>query len=318
MNFLHFNIEGNIRMKLSIYHLLLLFIVMVWGINVVAIKYLVHIFPPLTMTSLRIFVAGTSILLFLYCRQKSILLSIPQFIQIAVISIFGVIGHHAFLAAGIHQTTASNAGIIMGLIPLVTSLCSILFLNVRLSGMKCTGFLIGFLGVIFIVLKNPESVSIQLGDLYIFLCVVSQGISFILLKKAMQTLSAAIVTGWMFTLGSFGLFVIGLLQEPTGITQLYTTNLTAWSVFLTSAIISTAMGHLLYNRTMHKIGSIDSAIFINLAPFFTLVSSSFLLDETIYWTQIVGFICVMAGVLLGIGFTKKKAHTSCTPASVEK
>lgn len=301
-------------MKLSIYHPLLLLIVIIWGFNIVGLRYLVLNLPPMTMTSLRIFTAGFTILLFLLIQRRKIRLTSTQLINISVISLFGVVGHHSLLALGLHQTSASNTGVILGLLPLIVSLLSIFFLQVRFTWSKLIGFVLGFMGVVFIIVQNPANLSVQLGDVYIFLCVLSQGVSFILLKKAMYSLPPAIVTGWMFFLGSFGLFLISLFLEPQGLSHLFIKNGTVWSIFFTSAIVATASGHFLYNKAMQKIGSADAAIFINFSPFFTLLGSSFLLGETIHWSQIVGFLCVVMGVFLGIGLFDRSREKEKAPS----
>lgn len=60
---------------------------------------------------------------------------------------------------------------------------------------------------------------------------------------------------------------------------------------------------------------------INLTPFFSLTSSAIFLDETIYLEQIIGFMFIISGVILGTGtldnylVKRKKGYSGKTKIS---
>ena len=72
-------------------------------------------------------------------------------------------------------------------------------------------------------------------------------------------------------------------------------------IFFASAIIATAIGHMIYNNAIGKVGVAESAIFINFNPFFALIGAVIFLDEQITASQIFGFIFILVGVLFGSG-----------------
>ncbi|RAK20510.1 EamA domain-containing membrane protein RarD [Anoxybacillus vitaminiphilus] len=293
--------------KLSTY-IALIFVMVIWGGNVVAVKILVNAFAPITITALRIFTASLVVFLVLLATKGMRNLTKKEMGAIFAASLFNVVGHHFFLAIGLTKTTASNAGIILGLSPLITAVLAMLFLGDRFSLLKFSGIFFGFIGVVFIVLHGSTAIGgISFGDLSIFLSVLSQGISFILIKKMAHAVDTRLLTGWMLLSGSVVLFFISLFSEPQGLSTLTQGELTAWLVFFASAIFATGLGHMIYNKAIHRIGAAESAIFINLSPFFSLLASYLFLDEMIHLAQIFGFVLIVIGVILASGAAADKA-----------
>ncbi|WP_044893188.1 DMT family transporter [Bacillus alveayuensis] len=307
-------------MSKPILYVSMLLLMMIWGFNVIAIKIIVEYFAPITITAFRILTAGLTVMFIVWIGKEYRNVTKMEWVYIVIASLTGVLGHHFFLAVGLANTTASNAGLILGLVPLMTTVFSVLLLGDHLTISKVLGILLGFFGVAFIVLNgNGRLSSISIGDLYIFFSVISQAISFIFIKKGTRTLHSRFMTGWMLVIGSVCLFMTSLMLEPKGLSTLQSGTSIVWIIFLGSAVIATALGHSFYNKAIHHLGPGETAIFINLTPFFSLVGSYFFLGEQISLLQLAGFIFILFGVLLGTGVLgnerpkiklHKKRHTT--------
>jgi drug/metabolite transporter (DMT)-like permease len=292
--------------KLSIYFSLIA-VMAIWGMNVVAIKILVYTFDPITITALRIFVASLTVFFVLSITGQWRKVTGKEMFMIFVAGLLNVVAHHYFLAIGLTKTTASNAGIILGLSPLVTALLAILFLGDQFRLTKFSGIILGFTGVIFIVTHSSTKIgAVSLGDLFIFLAVLAQAMSFIFIKKLATTLDARLLTGWMLLFGSVVLFVVSLCVEPRGLFGLKEGKPMTWLIFLASAVLATGLGQMIYNRAIHHLGAAESAVFINLSPFFSLVASSLFLGEAIHFIQWFGFLFIVVGVILASGAVEGK------------
>lgn len=297
----------------STYYVLLLGVMVPWGLNVIALKILVGRFEPLTVTSFRVFTAGLVVLFIQWLRNELTRLSLKEMLFICFVALFNVVGHHYTLALGLTRTTASNAGIILALVPLVTSILAVLFLKERFTLLRFFGFILGFAGVVLIVLRSSHALGqFSLGDVYIFLAVVTQAISFILIKKSDTRLHAGVLTGWMLVIGAGVIFLISLYSEPQGLISLSNGTWSDWLIFFASAVIATGFGHMTYNIVLQKIGPSESAIFLNLTPFFSLLGAALFLGESIGWIQMLGVILIVTGVLFGTGILqmKIKEHAS--------
>ncbi|MCE7791938.1 DMT family transporter [Salipaludibacillus sp. CUR1] len=301
--------------RLTTYSLLMM-VMVIWGLNVVAVKYLVEHLPPIMMQGTRIGLAGICALAVLYFLKDLRKLTKKEWALTSLAALFGQIGHHSLLAVGLVDTTASNASLILGLIPLTTAVFAIIFLGDQLTKLRFIGIVSGFTGVSFVVINPGQGMGgISPGDLFVFLSMLSQAVSFIIIKKATATLSSKQMTGMMLLIGSVSLIVISFIIEPGSADNMVISDHLVWIVFLSSAILATGLGHILFNAAIQNIGAGQTAIFNNFVPFFALIGSFFLLGEAVYVTQLAGFIFIVAGVLLGTGYIeqvwlnrKRKAH----------
>src|SRR5699024_3832992 len=128
-----------------------------------------------------------------------------------------------------------------------------------------------------------------------------QAISFILISKLNPTFDPRLITGYMLILGSFFIFISSLLLKRD-MSQI--TNLLSWklgAVFLFSALIATAFGHMTYNYAIKRVGPAESAIFINLNTIFALIGAALFLGEPILPNHYFGLILIIFGVFLGSG-----------------
>lgn len=288
-------------------YFLVIMVMVVWGFNVTAIKIIVSNFAPVTITSFRIFIAFLMLAPMLFYRSDIKKLARKDILFIGLVALFGVLGHHFFLSVGLSLTSAANGGLILGSVPVVTTVAAALFLGDRLTVFRIMGLIFGFSGVALIMLMQPvASFRFALGDIFMFCAVLSQAISFILINKMSKTAGTQAVTGLSLMMGSGMLFAVSLAIEPSGLATLKTGNLTAWLVFFASGIIATAFGHLIYNHAIQQIGAGQASLFLNLSPFFSLVGAFLFLGEKIYTFQWLGFFFIVIGVVLGTGFLEHR------------
>ncbi|MUK87578.1 EamA family transporter [Ornithinibacillus sp. L9] len=283
-------------------YIALLLIMMTWGFNVSAIKILVANVDPILLTSVRIFVAGISVLVILAFFKILRLPTKREVIVIILISLFNVVIHHIFISVGLSKTSGVNAGLIAGTTPLFTMVFSIIFLGNRVSKLRLFGFLLGFIGVATTSIAGSGGIaSVSVGDILVLLSILAQAYSFILISKLNPELDPRLLTGYMLLFGS-GLIFIASLFEGSDFRQL--TKLWSWDVglvFIFSAVVATALGHMLYNFAIRKVGPAESAIFTNFITFSALIGSAIFLGEAILFTHIIGLVLIVLGVLIGTG-----------------
>ncbi|MDT8859927.1 DMT family transporter [Alkalihalobacillus sp. MEB130] len=277
------------------------FVMIIWGLNVVMLKVLVDTFPAVTMTVFRIMTAGMVTAAIILASKNMRKLTKKEWKYTFLGALFGVVAHHFFLSVGLTLTNASTAVLILALLPLSTSILAIVFLGDRLTKWRTVGIGLAFVGVLFIQGGGGEGV-FSLGELYIFLAMIVQAISFIFIKKGTTSLDSKQMTSMMLLIGSIGLLFISLVLEPGSIGEMLGAPLGAYVIFFVSAILATALGHFLFNAAIQKIGAGQAAIFNNFVPFFGLISSALFLNEQVYWYQSFGFMFIVIGVLFGTGY----------------
>lgn len=283
-------------------YLLLVAVMFAWGMNLPALKYLTAQMGPITMTSLRIFIAGITVFIILYFARLIRKPTRKEWLYIFGGSMLNVVIHHYFISVGLTMTTGTNAGLILGTGPIMTAVFGLLLLRVNPSFLQWTGFVLGLFGVsATVIVGGSGASSISLGDVYILLSILGQVLSFLLISKAAATLDPRLLTGYMFIIGSIGLFMIGYYQEPAEWKVFSEMDTTFWVLIISSGMIATAAGHMMYNYSVGKVGPSKAAIFINLNTLFGLLGAAYFLGETLTAFHLIGLVFVVAGVILGSG-----------------
>jgi len=273
-----------------------------WGFNLSALSVLVNTIDPIMLTSARIFTAGVAVLIVAKVMGIFRLPTKQEWKTIGLITIFNVAFHHTFLAIGLTKTTGVNAGIILGAAPLVTMVLSVLFLRDKVTRLRAIGFFLGFLGIIITSVAGTGGVnSISLGDGFIFFSMLFQAISFILISKLNPSFDPRLLTGYMLLLGSIFIFIVGLIVERdvAQLSQLFSLKL--GMIFLFSAIMATALGHMIYNFAIKNVGPTETTIFVNLNTLFALIGAALFLGEPILMEHYTGLILILIGVFIGSG-----------------
>ena len=280
-------------------------VTIIWGLNVVMLKVLVENLPPITMTGLRILLAGITAFLIVVIMRSFERMSRKAFTYTLLGALFGVTLHHLFMAYGLTMVDASTAALILALVPITTALCGLIFLDEYMTWMRGIGFALAIVGVFFIQSSGLDGLSISFGEFIIFLAMLAQAVSFIFVKKATQNVDSKHVTVVMMFAGALGLLLISFIVEPDGLGKMFDAPTWIYGVLLFSGIVSTGAGYFIFNSGIQKIGASQTVIFNNFIPFFGVVFSVIFLGDNIYATQLYGFIFIVAGVLFGTGYIER-------------
>ncbi len=289
-----------------------------WGANVPMLKFIGTHVPPVTVTGIRILMASLAVFLILKFLKILRLPTKREWKYILVGSLTNVLLHHLFLNLGLAVTSATSGGLILGMGPILTAISAAIFLKYFPSKLQWLGLLLGISGVTIAVLVGSTGLETNIGDLYIFISILSQVLSYMVVVKAARTLDPRVMTAYMMGVGSIGLIITSLILEPGGMVEFLDAPPMFWLIFLASGLISTALGHMIYNYAIGQAGATQSAIFMNLNPLFAMILSSIFLGEILTLRHIIGFLFIVAGVMLGSGAAEDlyKKHKAKRTTSV--
>lgn len=283
-------------------YLLLVGVMFIWGMNLPALKYLTVQMGPVTMTSLRIFLASVTVFIILHFMGLIRKPTKKEWQYIVAGSFLNVAIHHSFISVGLSLTSGTNAGLILGTGPIMTAIFSLLLLRIMPSKWQWLGFVLGIFGVAATILAGGNGFSdISRGDAFVLLAILSQVLSFVVITKAAKTLDPRLLTAYMLLLGSIELFAIGVIQEPGEWRMFGEMGSVFWVLLLASGILATGLGHMIYNYSVGQVGPPKAAIFMNLNTLFALLGSVLFLGESINQNHLVGLLLIVGGVLFGSG-----------------
>lgn len=278
---------------------------LIWGSNFIVGKQLTEIFPPFTLTAGRFSVAFLLLLpIFLYNRRKQTPKKIaPKIWGILVfLGLSGTFGYGVLLYSGLRQTTPVNATLINAFNPTLTILLSIIFLNEVLRGKQVIGFILSFIGVIWIALQGqPDrlaSLTFNQGDLLILAAALIWAIYNVVLKPIIADISLMDLTTITMFFGVLALLPSAYFElKVHPIVNPITWNMIIAIIYL--GVFPSVVAFLLWNRGIAQVGPSKAAMFYNLLPVFTAVMSYFVLGEIPKGYHLIGGTLVLWGVIWG-------------------
>ncbi|MGM0878336.1 MAG: DMT family transporter [Bacillota bacterium] len=283
---------------------ILLLVILMWGSNFVITKILLESFPFWTLLFFRNLFAAIALIwivrkfLFITPGNKK------MWGYVLGASVIGVVINNAFFQVGLKYTLATNASLIMGLTPLTTALISYLVFSVPLHWKQMLGISLGFFGVSLVVLKgsitNLINLSFNIGDLYIVGALLTFSVSFIFIKKATDIkLPPAIISVYAYSLSSICYLPMVIWEQTMEGWSELPTSVLLWLMLLYVGVFPTGVGNMLWNRGISILGPGQCAIFMNGIPLVAAITSILVLDEPILMLQIIGFLFIGSGVVLG-------------------
>lgn len=199
-----------------------------------------------------------------------------------------------FVLSGLQYTSAMEAGMIMGVNPILMAL---LLKTLGRQSLDIKGWLAALLTVLgaVLVVFAPERVSgnsnnIWIGNLLVFLGVLSWSIYTILSKEAMIRHSPFSIMAFTWIGVIFLAPFVWKSFEPSGENAVI-----GWSALVYIVVVATVLAFLLWLIGLRQVGAAHSTIFLNLIPLSAILFSALLLGETIHWRQWVGGGMIVAG-----------------------
>lgn len=274
-----------------------------WGSCFPIGKHVLDEVNALTLVFWRFMIAAICLAVYLkVIRTPKPHLEFQQWIWVIFVSVIGVGGLNLCLFTGLTYTNATNGSLIMALSPLITSLIACIALRTPPSSSQCFSLLVSLTGVLIVItnghLESLLSIRINYGDQLIFCGMLAWSI---------YTYCSQGISNWMPVLpytfiGMLsGATVIGVMclmsPEIHPFTELWSTTTLGIAEVVYIGMFGTVVGYLLWLNGVRQLGSANAALFFNLVPIFSVLTS-FILGQEVTKIQLIGITVVIIGLLL--------------------
>lgn len=202
-----------------------------------------------------------------------------------------------FEAMALQNTSASQAGMITALMPLLVAVGAFIFLRERITRTSLAGFLIAVGGAIWLSLAGTADAHAPnplLGNFFEFLAMLCAMGYTLILKHLSQRYSAFLMTAMQAFVGAPFFLLLALAMEPVP-TSISAQGLAA-VVYL--GVLVTVGAYGLFNFAVGRLPASQASAFVNLIPLFTLLFAVLMLGETLNTEQIGAALVVFTGVAL--------------------
>jgi len=267
------------------------------GSTVIASKIIAAGLAPFTATALRFAIAFPLFLLLMKFTGTSWpkLRSRDWLILIAQAGA-GSVGYTTLLITGLSLTAATDAGVVIGTLPVVSAAIAILVLGERPDRRMLAAIALAAMGVLTIVFKPGEGAAHSpLGIALIFGAVVCEGLFILLNKRVRAEISPLALSTLMAGLG-FAVALIPALFEPHATVGI---DKGAILAVLYYALVPTVAGFVLWYAGSARVSGTEASVFTALAPVSAVLFAFLLLGEPVGVHQLLGIGCVL-GAILGL------------------
>lgn len=283
------------------------------GSTVVASKLIAGGLPPFIATALRFALAFP---LFLILMRLTAApwpsLTRRDWLILLVQAVAGSVGYTTLLISGMRMTSAADASVIIGTLPVVSAAISILILGERPGRATLAAIALASLGVLSIAFPadagSGGSSSGNMGNALIFGAVVCEGL-FILLNKRMRASISPLVQSTLMTgLGLAAALIPAAIELP-GLAPVTALSLGAVAYY---ALVPTVGGFLLWYAGTARVSGAEASLFTAFAPVSALLLAVLMLNEHVGWNQVAGVGCVLAAVFV-LGWSEangRRTHRS--------
>lgn len=281
---------------------------MIWGLNVVMIKFLVGQFPPTILAALRIGAAALALVAVVAWKRQLFTglhkISANAWACIIIAGLSGIFVHQTTLSIGLQTANASTGSVILGLNPLVTGILAYVFFREPLTWNRIVGVILAFTGVVVVVLGDSftgghVSLHFGKGEWFVVLAMLTYVISGLCIKKAAETVPVITITVYTHIVGAGALATAALFELRSLPDFSLPVGWFPWMVLLFSGWVATALCAIFWNNAIQKIGAGRTTMFINGMPVASLVFAVLLLGERFIWLHAIGFATVFAGIWIG-------------------
>lgn len=275
---------------------------MIWGLNVAAVKQLTGEFDAIWLATLRMIVATLALTVAVAVKRCPWPSIGPK--QIAILLVCGILMvylNQILFAEGLRRSTATNGALIMALSPLVSALLAAGMFGERMGGVRAVGVALGLCGVVAVVLSHPGARVSQAsaGDLMLIGAVVSFATGGALVQKLSRQMHPLWISWAMYVMGTVLLTTQALASGAQVSLPMLFPGWLPWALILFSGVFATALSNLIWNGAIATIGVARTSVFLYLVPVFGVLFAALLLGEQLNAWHLAGFVCVMAGTWLG-------------------
>lgn len=282
-------------------YILLTFAALFWAGNVVLGRGVSGAIPPITLNVLRWAIALALLLPIAWPQLAGKAHVVRKhFAELVMLAVPSTAIYSTFIYIGTRTTTATNAGLIVGTMPIAISVLGYLAREERLTTRRVAGIAISFAGVVLVIAKGASALGRQLslssGGLFIIGAVVSWAAYSVLLRRFSIPLGGCAL---LAVLSAIGL----ALCMPFSAWELLHGERILWAPGTLAAIIyvgifPSVIATIFWNAAVARVGAGISGVFTNLIPIFALILAVILLKEAINAFQLVGMGLISTGIWL--------------------
>lgn len=281
-----------------------------FGLSFIFIKMCVTEIPVFTMLAWRNIIALAAMTVCVFTGILDVNLKGKNIKPLLVLSLFQPILYYIFEALGVKLTTASESGIIIACIPIMTMIFSIFFLKDKPAKLQVFFMILTVAGAVIVAgIGGLQTSSNVLGYFILILAVCSDS-AYSITSQKLKNFTSAEKTYAMCVCGAVVFTLCAVIDSGINgtVKELFTlpfTDMGFLACVLYLAIGCNIIAFLCANYAISIIGATRRAAFAAVSTVITVVAGVFYLHEPFSWLQAIATAMILAGAT-GVNFAAKR------------
>ena len=270
---------------------------LLWASSFVALKYTFGVFDPWFVIFGRMALALLFVLIVFpktFRRFKTV--TLRELRLLTVMALFEPGLYFVFEAEALQNTSASQAGIVTALLPVMVALGAWLWMEERITRRIVVGGALAFAGTVWLSLAAESTQSAPdplYGNFMEFLAMVSAVGYTLTLKALSRRFDALFLTAFQALVGTI-FFGVVMLATGTPLPKAWPPAPTLALIYLAVGVTFAAYG--LYNYGVGRMPASKASLYVNLIPVFAVLLAWVLLGERLGWQELLGAAVILGGV----------------------
>ena len=266
--------------------------IVLWAASFVAMKYAIAEFGPILTVFLRMILAAAVLIFFLPPMAKKQQYQKGDWWLLLLLALCEPCLYFIFESYALTYTTASEAGMITSLQPIMVAVAAYYLLKEKLNSRLIVGCLMAVVGVVWLTLSGDSSEHASnpmLGNALEFGAITAAAAYCLLARKLSQRYSPVFLTLLQMIMGTIFFLPFLLVQDTVIPTDVSAEGIMAIRV---NIFAFTCYNFAFKTMPASKVGSM-----MNLLPIGTLFFGWLILDEQLNGTQYIAAGLVLLGVI---------------------
>ncbi|MGO4000687.1 DMT family transporter [Pseudomonas fluorescens] len=226
----------------------------------------------------------------------------PSLGKIFILGVLGMAVYQSLAYFAASLTTATNMGIILSLMPLMSLAMAIISLGQRLTAGALVGALLSFAGVLVVVSSGSLGTllehGVNLGDAMMLIATLAYAVYSTLLKKWQLRLPPLVLLYLQVLVAVVVLLPLFVISDKVGPT-LHNIPLVLYACLLASMVAPLA-----WMQAVVRLGPSRTTQFFNLLPLLTALIAAVVLHEQLALFHLVGGALTLGGVIVSERWTR--------------
>ena len=225
----------------------------------------------------------------------------PKLGKIFVLGVLGMAVYQSLAYFAASLTSATNMGIILSLMPLMSLAMAIISLGQRLTMGALAGAALSFIGVLVVVSSGSLGVllehGVNLGDAMMLIATLAYAVYSTLLKKWQLKLPPLVLLYLQVLVAVVVLFPLFFASAKVGPT------LQNIPLVLYACLLASMVAPLAWMQAVVRLGPSRTTQFFNLLPLITALIAAVVLHEQLAMYHLVGGVLTLGGVIVSERWT---------------